>query len=159
MSKREEIVELLKGVLGADISQLFQVLNHGRDYHHSGFVIGNYCADMTGHEFINIQAEFGKVPENLRYCPNKGKTPSGLNFPENLVSYVSQKWDVYLIYFEEGIPLACVHMDRCCNEDYLFRLNRKEFKYESRGEEDPCWFEVSRDELKDYENPLKYGNA
>ena len=162
MVERERIVEFLKGVLGADVSQLFQILNNGRDYCKSGFVIGNYCADMTGHEYINIQAKFGEVPENLLYCPNKGKYKTGLNFPENLVTYSSQKWDVYLVYFEKGIPLACIHMDRCYNENYLFILNRKEFNcesahyYKSRGEEDPCCFEVSRDELKDYKNPLKY---
>lgn len=162
MSKREEIVEFLKGVLGTDVSQLFQILNNGRDYCKSGFVIGNYCADMTGHEFINIQAKFGEIPENLLYCPNKGKYKTGLNFPENLVAYISQKWDMYLVYFEKGVPLACIHMDRCCNENYLFLLNRKAFNcetahyYKSRGEEDPCCFEVSRDELKDYKNPLKY---
>ena len=101
MVERERIVEFLKGVLGADVSQLFQILNNGRDYCKSGFVIGNYCADMTGHEFINIQAKFGEIPENLLYCPNKRKCKTGLNFPENLVAYTSQKWDMYLVYFEK----------------------------------------------------------
>lgn len=140
------ILELLKEVVGCDITQFFRILS-GRKFHDDGFVFGHYCRSIDGNEYISVDFQIGVIDESLFF--DEGRS---MRFPKGgLVDYTTGTWDYYIIYFDDDIPLAAINLERAWRGDILIKFNQDIFP----GTKD---ITVSREELNTpaYQNPLGY---